>query len=165
MVLHCAVTTGLHQLHHTPKTPFIIIPRHPVSPGLTNHNHNQRSILSRDPMLPSDWSDAFRCRGRRATELQNTASPRHKCVPRVLGRYLQTRASNEGSRIFTRRRSLLGPSPGWKRLLPLSHLRHYAKWTLTPQLMWNWDSRRSFQPGEGPSRAFSVIVKYSRTFG
>ena len=101
MVLHCAVTTGLHQLHHTPKTPFIIIPRHPVSPGLTNHNHNQRSISSRDPMLPSDWSDAFRCWGRRATELQNTASPRHKCVPRVLGRYLQTRASNEGSRIFT----------------------------------------------------------------
>ena len=84
-----------------PKTPFIIIPRHPVSPGLTNHNHNQRSISSRDPMLPSDWSDAFRCWGRRATELQNTASPRHKCVPRVLGRYLQTRASNEGSRIFT----------------------------------------------------------------
>ena len=24
-----------------------------------------------------------------------------------------------------RRRPLLGPSPGWKRLLPLSHLRHY----------------------------------------
>ena len=31
--------------------------------------------------------------------------------------------------------------------------------------MWNWDSRRSFQPGEGPSRAFSVIVKSSGTFG
>ena len=29
-------------------------------------------------------------------------------------------------------RALLGPSPGWKWLLPLSHLRHYAKWTLTP---------------------------------
>ena len=25
----------------------------------------------------------------------------------------------------SRRRPLLGPSPGWKRLLPLSHLRHY----------------------------------------
>ena len=26
---------------------------------------------------------------------------------------------------WSRRRPLLGPSPGWKRLLPLSHLRHY----------------------------------------
>ena len=55
-------------LHHskdnwsTPKAPFIIIPRHPVSPGLTNHNHSQRGIASRDQILPSDWSDAFRCR-------------------------------------------------------------------------------------------------------
>ena len=30
---------------------------------------------------------------------------------------------SEGSQ--ARRRPLLGPSPGWKRLLPLSHLRHY----------------------------------------
>ena len=30
---------------------------------------------------------------------------------------------SEGS--SSRRRPLLGPSPGWKRLLPLSHLRHY----------------------------------------
>ena len=30
---------------------------------------------------------------------------------------------SEGSQ--SRRRPLLGPSPGWKRLLPLSHLRHY----------------------------------------
>ena len=27
--------------------------------------------------------------------------------------------------VQSRRRPLLGPSPGWKRLLPLSHLRHY----------------------------------------
>ena len=27
----------------------------------------------------------------------------------------------------------LGPSPGWKCLLALSHIRHYAKWMLTPQ--------------------------------
>ena len=31
----------------------------------------------------------------------------------------------------SRRRPLLGPSPGWKWLLALSHLRHYAKWVLT----------------------------------
>ena len=33
----------------------------------------------------------------------------------------------------SRRRPLLGPSPGWKRLLALSHLRHYATRTLTPR--------------------------------
>ena len=33
----------------------------------------------------------------------------------------------------SRRRPLLGPSPGWKRPLELSHLRHYAKHALTPQ--------------------------------
>ena len=30
-----------------------------------------------------------------------------------------------GEVVQSRRRPLLGPSPGWKRLLPLSHLRHY----------------------------------------
>ena len=38
-----------------------------------------------------------------------------------------TSASNWliGEVVQSRRRPLLGPSPGWKRLLPLSHLRHY----------------------------------------
>ena len=37
------------------------------------------------------------------------------------------RAANRliGEVVQSRRRPLLGPSPGWKRLLPLSHLRHY----------------------------------------
>ena len=30
-----------------------------------------------------------------------------------------------GNVVQSQRRPLLGPSPGWKRLLPLSHLRHY----------------------------------------
>ena len=30
-----------------------------------------------------------------------------------------------GKVVQSRRRPLLGPSPSWKRLLPLSHLRHY----------------------------------------
>ena len=30
-----------------------------------------------------------------------------------------------GEVVQSRRRPRLGPSPGWKRLLPLSHLRHY----------------------------------------
>ena len=33
------------------------------------------------------------------------------------------KVASEGS--WSRRRPLLGPSPGWKRLLPLSHLRYY----------------------------------------
>ena len=38
-----------------------------------------------------------------------------------------TRAANEPSAKFSQsqRSPLLGPSPGWKRLLALSHLRHY----------------------------------------
>ena len=35
--------------------------------------------------------------------------------------------------VQSRRRPLLGPSPGWKRLLALSHLRHYAERSLTPR--------------------------------
>ena len=38
-----------------------------------------------------------------------------------------------GEVVQSRRRPLLGPSPGWKHLLPLSHLRHYAKRVLTPR--------------------------------
>ena len=50
---------------------------------------------------------------------------------------VNTSAANRliGEVVQSRRRPLLGPSPGRKRLLPLSHLRHYAKWTLTPQLI------------------------------
>ena len=38
-----------------------------------------------------------------------------------------TSAANRsiGEVVQSRRRPLLGPSPSWKRLLPLSHLRHY----------------------------------------
>ena len=35
--------------------------------------------------------------------------------------------------VQSRRRPLLGPFPDWKRLLPLSHLRHYAKRALKPR--------------------------------
>ena len=38
-----------------------------------------------------------------------------------------------GEVVQSRRMPLLGPSPGWERLLPLSHLRHYAEWALTPR--------------------------------
>ena len=40
---------------------------------------------------------------------------------------VQNSAANRliGEVVQSRRRPLLGPSPGWKRLLALSHLRHY----------------------------------------
>ena len=40
---------------------------------------------------------------------------------------IATSAANRliGKVVQSRRRPLLGPSPGWKRLLALSHLRHY----------------------------------------
>ena len=37
-----------------------------------------------------------------------------------------------GEVVQSRRRPLLGPSPGWKSLLALSHLRHYAKLFISP---------------------------------
>ena len=51
----------------------------------------------------------------------------------------------------SRRRPLLGPSPGWKRLLALSLLRHYAKQALTP---WYLDVKlgRQHKSHKGPSR-------------
>ena len=45
--------------------------------------------------------------------------------------------------VQSRRRPLLGTSPGWKRLLPLSHLRHYEDTMLNGRWphglsTWNW---------------------------
>ena len=85
----------------TPKAPFIIIPRHPVSPGLTNHNHSQRGNSSRDPMLLSDWSDEFRCQGCRAEILRPRDMRNVSPGCRVDIFKLETRSSNEGSRKFT----------------------------------------------------------------
>ena len=51
---------------------------------------------------------------------------------------LQSSAANRliGEVVQSRRRLLLGPSPGWKRLLALSHLRIYANQpTRPPQLL------------------------------
>ena len=70
------------------------------------------------------------------------AAPHYTCwldwrYPDQLGTHLQAKIGryhvwiwrqwNEGPSegLKSRRRPLLGPSPGWKRLLPLSHLRHY----------------------------------------
>ena len=57
--------------------------------------------------------------------------PENISIPLLCERWaVSGRASNEGSRslcevLQSRRRPLLGPSPGWKWLLPLSHWRHY----------------------------------------
>ena len=48
-----------------------------------------------------------------------------------------------GEVVRSQRRPLLGPSLGWKRLLVLSHLRHYAKraFSVIVQLHWLIDLR------------------------
>ena len=48
----------------------------------------------------------------------------------------ESRASNEGPHkgFKSRRRPLLGPHPCWKQLLPLSPLRHYAKWVFRHEI-------------------------------
>ena len=43
------------------------------------------------------------------------------------GGELEIRASNKDSWSLHNHRPLLGPSPGWKRLLALLHLRQYAQ--------------------------------------
>ena len=90
---------NLYNNWSTPKAPFIIIPRHPVSPGLTNHNHSQRGIASRDPMLLSDW--LVRCQGCRAEILRPRDMRNVSPGCRVDIFKLETRSSNEGSRKFT----------------------------------------------------------------
>ena len=49
------------------------------------------------------------------------------CPSDTRGTSLRSSAANRliGEVVRSRRRPLLGPSPGWKRLLALSHLRHY----------------------------------------
>ena len=110
---HLNCTTALHHSKDnwsTPKAPFIIIPRHLVSPGLTNHNHSQRGIASRDPMLLSDWSDVFRCQGCRAEILRprdmRNVSP--GCRVDIYKLDLQTKVPEN---LQSQRRPLLGPSP------------------------------------------------------
>ena len=58
------------------------------------------------------------------TEMMNyvLTETKHQSGCRVWHLVLE-KVPSEGSQ--ARRRPLLGPSPGWKRLLPLSHLRHY----------------------------------------
>ena len=83
-------------------------------------------------MLPSDWSDVFRCQGCRAEILRprdmRNVSP--GCRVDIYKLDLQTKVPEN---LQSQRRPLLGPSPDWKHLLALSHLRHYAKRTSTPQ--------------------------------
>ena len=52
---------------------------------------------------------------------------RHAVTGRGRAAFMSSRVSNKDYPKFSqsRRRPLLGPSPGWKRLLALSHLRHY----------------------------------------
>ena len=48
------------------------------------------------------------------------------------------------------------PSPGWKRLLLLSHLRHYAKWALTPRsLNVKLGPRRNYHKGRAAIRYYA----------
>ena len=61
-----------------------------------------------------------------------------------------TSAANRsiGEVVQSQRRPLLGTSPGWKRLLALSHLRHYAKRALTPRsLNVKLGPRRNYHKG------------------
>ena len=95
---------------------------------------NQVSINS----VSRSWSE-FNCwtalcrrppgaRGRRGTGWAGAAGT-------WSGDRIINRASHECSRRFHNhregRRLLLGLSSGWKCLLALSHLRHYAKWAVT----------------------------------
>ena len=61
-----------------------------------------------------------------------------------------------GEVVQSRRRPLLDPSPGWKRLLALSHLRHYAKLALTPRsLNVKLGPRRNYHKGRAAIRHYA----------
>ena len=83
--------------------------------------------------------------------LEPGPGPGMKLVPLVTAGYqspvpvLVASAANPliGEVVQSQRRPLLGPSPSWKRLLALSHLRHYYDTMLNVRWpygfsMWNW---------------------------
>ena len=58
----------------------------------------------------------------------------------------------------SRRRTILGPFPGWKPLLLLSHLRHYKDTMLNTMLStWNWvrDAIINYHEGRAAIRHFA----------
>ena len=81
-------------------------------------------------------------------------------VPLLSGSVLVLqKVPSEGS--YSQRRPLLGPSPGWKRLLPLAAftfktlLRHYAKRALTPRsLNVKLGPRHNYHKGRAAIRTF-----------
>ena len=95
-----------------------------------NHYHNWYNMLTFCWLLSSSFY-------RFSSALQDTQDcVRVVCVFVSLkhNKYVICSAANRliGEVVQSQRRPL-GPSLGWKRLLALSHLRHYAKLALTPR--------------------------------
>ena len=69
---------------------------------------------------------------RLVTCLRGQQQPSSQTEPRPVPRSGHTSAAQtrQQSVLQLRRRPLLGPSLGWKRLPVFSHLRHYSKWVL-----------------------------------
>ena len=78
-------------------------------------------------------------------------------------RYLDTRAWNEPSqslKLYNHIKGPLVPPPGWKRLLLLSHLRHYAKRVLTPRsLNVKLGPRRNYHKGRAAIKHYANQTK------
>ena len=97
------------------------------------------SELQRNILINGDWSPRLRESDGRSyvmpsdlcTVLPLLGSMQPKCQQPKTNIDLGPRSPLElckrliGEVVQLRRRPLLGPSPGWKRLLALSHLRHY----------------------------------------
>ena len=86
----------------SPVTQWVYI--HEVIP---NHWTHLLLILGAEPQFRGSALSIW-CRGAAAGRMRTSAASR------LIGEVVQSL-----------RRPLLGPYPGWKRLLPLSHLRHY----------------------------------------
>ena len=114
--------------------------RVPASPGATDRRYEAprpggAGIWRRNAPATRRWRDTAWTRVNCCSSLRGHRNS--SVASQILQQLLANRASNEGypkvREDFTiRRRPLPGPSPGLKLLLALSHLRHYAKLTLTP---------------------------------
>ena len=92
--------------------------------GQWGHRPRLPSVCVLVPGQPGHWGQRCREWGQGLGPPQSGSphvTPLEGCI--TVSCLVLEKVPSKGS--ITRRSPLLGPSPGWKRLLPLSHLRHY----------------------------------------
>ena len=94
----------------------------------------EASFCSAHPPPSLVWSCGNKCSRQTFIWRISSGFNQQLCAPPAPPIELETKVIWRVLKISqSRRRPLLGPTPGWKRWLLLSHIRHYAKQALTPR--------------------------------